>query len=108
MLWPTKGIKLVRLQIDHMEKDQRNVRPPSSKIINLIMFTERNLESSLSHTDSNNTPSWPEKFTFILAGLWVEKTPVSFGSAQMIHLHFESYVWQEKDENFPLAKSKTK
>lgn len=106
-LWPTKGIKLVRLQIYHMEKDQRNAKPYSSRIINPIMFSERNLESSLSHRDSNNTLSWPEKFTFILAGLWVEKMPVLFGSAQMIHLHFEGYVWQGKDENFPLAKRKT-
>lgn len=108
MLWTTKGIKLVRLQIDHMEKDQRNARPHSSKIINPIMFSDWNLEFSLSHRDSKNTPSWPEKFMFILAGLWVEETPVPSGSAHMIHLHFEGYVWQGKEENFPLAKSKTK
>lgn len=91
MLWPTKGIKLVKLQIDHMEKDQRNARPDSSKIVR-PMFSERNLESSLSHRDSNNTPRWSENFTFILAEHWVKKTPVFFDSAQMIHLHFEGYL----------------
>lgn len=83
MPWPTKGIKSVKLQIDHMEKDQRNARPDSSKIIK-PMFSERNLESSLSHRDSNNTPRRSESFTFILAGRWVEKKPVSFGDDSFV------------------------
>lgn len=73
MLWPAKGIKLVRLQIDHKEQDQRNARRCSSKIVNPLMFLERDLESFFSCWDLDNTLSWPKKLTLILAGPWVGK-----------------------------------
>lgn len=41
--------------VDYVKKDQSNARP----------------RFFVCHKDPNNGPSWSEKFTSILAGLWV-------------------------------------